>query len=269
MQLYVLKNGDEMGPLELDEVRALLADGRLAPTDQAWHEGAKSWAPLSTIPEAMAEPKAQTATVKVERAAPVKETARPMASASRDLKNLKANTASTAGELSGFMAEMRGSSPREMLGAIAQSNLMRSLLVSIAIIAFLLTAFTGLAFLFAEKKYIKANPKAANTAVFHSLDANGDGKLSADELLKAPSTLMELDKNQDGELTGEELKVDGTLVKAPPRNESNGTLAAKGKPDPAKAMGVSGKKAGQPTGPNLFDNKTGGGDILDDLKKNK
>ncbi len=50
MQLYVGKNGQQLGPFPIEEVNRKLADGSFSGTDLAWYEGAAGWAPLSTIP---------------------------------------------------------------------------------------------------------------------------------------------------------------------------------------------------------------------------
>jgi hypothetical protein len=66
-----------------------------------------------------------------------------MASVKGDFKNLKANSAATAGELRQFLSEMRGQTPKEMLGSIAQSSLVRSVTLSaVAIFALLLAVST-------------------------------------------------------------------------------------------------------------------------------
>jgi hypothetical protein len=49
MQIYVGKNGQQLGPFSLEEVNRKLADGTFAGTDLAWHEGAAGWAPLSGV----------------------------------------------------------------------------------------------------------------------------------------------------------------------------------------------------------------------------
>src|SRR5205085_5178241 len=49
MQIYVGKNGRQLGPFSLEEVNRKLADGTFAGTDLAWYEGAAGWAPLSGV----------------------------------------------------------------------------------------------------------------------------------------------------------------------------------------------------------------------------
>src|ERR1043165_4944327 len=49
MEIYVGKNGQQLGPFSLEEVNRKLADGSFAGTDLAWYEGAAGWAPLSGV----------------------------------------------------------------------------------------------------------------------------------------------------------------------------------------------------------------------------
>jgi hypothetical protein len=53
MQIYVGKNGQQLGPFSLEEVNRKLADGTFAAADLAWYEGAAGWAPLSGVPGVM------------------------------------------------------------------------------------------------------------------------------------------------------------------------------------------------------------------------
>src|SRR5438552_3562749 len=48
--------------------------------------------------------------------------------------------------------------------------------------------------------------------LFHALDTNDDGEISAEEIRKAPESLKSLDRDKDGKLTEEELRPPG----APP-----------------------------------------------------
>jgi len=162
MELYISKNDEKLGPLGIEEVQTLLSDGKLDSSDLAWHGGISNWTPLSDIPEISGQSTGVTLTKSVinvdGKSAPAQT--KPMASLSRDFGNLKRNTSSTAVEVRSFLAEMQGKSPREMLGVIAQSDLVGSLLVSTAIICFLLVAFTGIAFALTDDE---AQPTAAST----------------------------------------------------------------------------------------------------------
>jgi uncharacterized membrane protein len=48
---YYAHGNQQHGPVSLDEIRILLASGRLTPADLAWREGLASWAPIRTISE--------------------------------------------------------------------------------------------------------------------------------------------------------------------------------------------------------------------------
>ncbi len=146
MELYVLKNGETLGPLELAEVRHLLAAGKLLPTDLACLEGAPGWAPLSTLADAPPAHQGRRASKGGGGKTPGEPLATlPLASGfSREVSRLKGNTSVTAGELRAFMGELRGRSPKEMLGAIAQSTLVQGLVVSTAFFLLLFAASAAL-----------------------------------------------------------------------------------------------------------------------------
>ena len=140
MKIHVHHEGKEIGPLDVEEVRALLEEGKLKPDTDAWVEGTADWVPLAEI--TALKPSLGAKGVKSGAGHSVK----PMASVKGDLKNLKANSAVTAGELRQFLSEMRGQTPKEMLGSIAQSSLVRSVAISTACICFLLLALSGIAY---------------------------------------------------------------------------------------------------------------------------
>ncbi|PYI94131.1 MAG: hypothetical protein DME97_04505 [Verrucomicrobia bacterium] len=58
MEIYVGKNGQQLGPFSLEEVNRKLADGTFAASDLAWYEGAAGWAPLSSVAGVVIPPSA-------------------------------------------------------------------------------------------------------------------------------------------------------------------------------------------------------------------
>ena len=66
----------------------------------------------------------------------------PMASPMNDIRKLKQNSQATASEIHEFLAKMRGKSPVEVLGAVANSNLGKSFLqagIGVAVLVLVLT----------------------------------------------------------------------------------------------------------------------------------
>ena len=66
----------------------------------------------------------------------------PMSSPMRDIRNMRRNISATAGEVREFMGKLRGKSPREVLGIIASSSLIRSMVTAAIAVGILLVTFT-------------------------------------------------------------------------------------------------------------------------------
>ena len=62
---------------------------------------------------------------------------KPIASPKRDIKQLAGNSQAVVGELREFLASLKGKSPKEMMGAVAESSLFQSLLVSTVVMVVL------------------------------------------------------------------------------------------------------------------------------------
>ena len=151
MNIFVVINEEQRGPLTASELRGLLGSGQIKPDTPALREGDDEW---STVAKFARLPDRGTAPSDTETDGVV-----PMASVARDVRNLKRNSSATAVELREFMREMRGKSPAEMLGAIAQSTLVRSLIVSTASIMALMLTLTVVPYFMAEEKTDKVSPK--------------------------------------------------------------------------------------------------------------
>jgi hypothetical protein len=56
MNIYLTKNGQQLGPYALPEVRGMVAAGTVHPGDLAWYEGLANWIPLHQVPGFIAAP---------------------------------------------------------------------------------------------------------------------------------------------------------------------------------------------------------------------
>ena len=211
MNIFVVKNGKETGPLTADEVKELISSSNLKPDDPALLEGAAEW---STVADVLRQSVGPGVVVSAEGGGGVQ----PMASVRRDFKNLKRNSSATAGDLREFMREMRGKSPREMLGAIAQSTLVTSTIVSTVAIFILLVVLTVV-------------PYGVN--VWRKIKS---------EAISRVEEAREKEKASKGK---------ANVERATPVSKSK-------EKKPAEVLGVGGEKQGKPKEINPFENKKGG-----------
>ena len=142
MSIYLLKENNEIGPLTTDELQALL-DANCINKDQLvrLEDGTESVA--GTL-EGIRLAKREAPTPALGQAQDV--SVAPMGSLSRDIKGIKRNSTAVADELVHFMGELRGKSPAEMLGAFAQSTLVRSGIAATFILAAILLLATAIPF---------------------------------------------------------------------------------------------------------------------------
>jgi hypothetical protein len=49
MQIYIVKEGNQLGPFDEQQLQDQLGSGAISPTDLAWQEGLSDWQPLSQI----------------------------------------------------------------------------------------------------------------------------------------------------------------------------------------------------------------------------
>ena len=155
--IFVVIDGEQRGPLGSGELRDLLEAGEIQPDTPALCEGDQEW---STVAKLSRLPEEEGAARKVVGAG-----VQPMASLPRDLKNLRGNSSATVDELRDFMRQMRGKSPADMLGAIAQSTLVRSLIVSTVSIVALLFTLTAASYFFTDEQDSKVPEKSVDQKV--------------------------------------------------------------------------------------------------------
>ncbi len=167
--IFVVIDGEQRGPLGSGELRDLLEAGQIQPDTPALCEGDQEW---STVAKLSRLPEEGDAARKVVGAG-----VEPMASLPRDLKNLKGNSSATVDELRDFMKQMRGKSPADMLGAIAQSTLVRSLIVSTVSIVALLFTLTAASYFFSDEQDSKVPEKSAGQKVAESGEKEDSPKI--------------------------------------------------------------------------------------------
>jgi len=56
MEIYITRNGQQIGPYSVHEANRNLSAGKIDPSDLAWHAALSEWVPLSTVPGIMASP---------------------------------------------------------------------------------------------------------------------------------------------------------------------------------------------------------------------
>lgn len=80
----------------------------------------------------------------------------PMSSPANDVRKLKASGAATADELNQWLAKMRGKSPKEVLGLVASSSLVKSFVLATFLAAILI--FTWTAGAWGYENFVKNSP---------------------------------------------------------------------------------------------------------------
>ena len=86
MQIHILRGSEQLGPYSVEEIKASLANGQLAPTDLGWSEGMPEWAPLSTFAELTQGQTGLSIAVEPKKASSSKKPAQPSPSATRPQK---------------------------------------------------------------------------------------------------------------------------------------------------------------------------------------
>ncbi|MDP6060276.1 MAG: hypothetical protein QGH33_15350, partial [Pirellulaceae bacterium] len=101
----------------------------------------------------------------------------PVAGIAKDLRRLKTDGAASAEELRQFIGQLRGRSPHEVMGVVAQSDLLRSIILAAAGCAVLLVALTVIPYAFRDRSSPKASvppSTAPDTAAAEQSADTGD-----------------------------------------------------------------------------------------------
>lgn len=113
-----------------------------------------------------------------------------MASTKADLRELRSNSQASVQEIQAFLRELKGKSPQEMLGAVASNSLVRSLILSTAIVAGALVLFTAIPYFTADKN--PAEPVAENVPTKEKPEPAAVPETPVPEAPAAPDPLSKL-----------------------------------------------------------------------------
>lgn len=102
----------------------------------------------------------------------------PLSSVRQDMRNLSENSGATLAELETFLGQLRGKSPAEMLGVVAQSRLVGSTLLATLLVAGGIALFTVLPFVLNKVKPEVKTPVASATAPAPEATPSGAGEPS-------------------------------------------------------------------------------------------
>jgi hypothetical protein len=105
----------------------------------------------------------------------------------RDLGRLKSDGAATVAELREFLGRMRGRSPQEMLGLVAESGLTRSMFLATFLFLLLLAALTAVPYALKDRSTDASAPVAEEKAVEQQDNAHAVGPETAEELAGPPA----------------------------------------------------------------------------------
>ena len=150
----------------------------------------------------------------------------PISSPGHDARRLKESSAATSAEIREFLAEMRGKSPAEMLGAIANSSLFSSLIQATILIGVLIAVFTIIPF--ALNKIGGGDEggevAAAEEGATEPKAAEGSGEATAEGGTDpAPSTTEAADPDTPPAGTAERLGIGDEIVAPPDVNPLDGS----------------------------------------------
>ena len=200
MSIYILKNGEEIGPLKTSEIQALLDADCINAQQAIRYEDGSNGIIQSLDGIRLSKPNRLTS-IKSE----TNELGNsPMASISRDVKTIKKNTSTVANELNKFLVEIRGKSPNEMLGAFAKSNLVQSGITATIILFCILAITTIIPFVLNKNNTSKPNitiktsvntsppndpKKTITTQISNNLETNKPVKTTSKEQESVAKTL--------------------------------------------------------------------------------
>jgi len=170
-----------------------------------------------------------------------KQQDQPRGMIARDLHRVREDGRASAEELRQFMGELRGRSPQEMLGAVAQSDLVRSTLAAVVLTAILLGALTFGPWAMARDKDADKDANKKDKTVTSTAANPGDAAAKGDQ-----STSAGADADKGSATSGPASTSTGTGKAADATAGKTGKGTRSGKAGLAKTLGIDDVKTGDP-----------------------
>jgi hypothetical protein len=144
-----------------------------------------------------------------------------------DMKRLKSDTASTAEEVREFIANLKGRSPQEVLGAVSESGLVQATVQATFFCMVVLVACTVLPWALKSEEPVVAaeaetEPAAAAAVVETSDDAVADTQ--SETASTGARTSGDSPSSSDAARAAAAMKIDETVVTDPKKNPLDGNL---------------------------------------------
>ena len=139
----------------------------------------------------------------------------------RDLGRLKSDGAATVAELREFLGRMRGRSPQEMLGLVAESGLTRSMFLATFLFLLLLAALTVVPYALRDRSADASAPIADQKAVEEEAAAPAVQPEAAEEPARPPAAAPGVgseDTEMDPERAVDAMGIGETRVADPNEN---------------------------------------------------
>ena len=159
------------------------------------------------------------------------EISKPRAGGMTDgLKNVKQDTAASAAELKAFVQKMRGKSPKEVMGEVAESSLVQGLFVSTISFAVVVAAFTlGPFFLFESSEPKQASAKEPQASSDSGKTAPAENQTQPDPGQQNPTNQVatqnpEVPSGSDVKQATKNLGIDQTKTADPNSNPLENNL---------------------------------------------
>jgi len=145
----------------------------------------------------------------------------PMMSPKGDLKRISKNSQAVVGELREFLATLKGKSPKEMMGSVADSNLAKSMITATCLMAALLVALTAIPYV------MKQNEEQAKASDDGAPPKENEGTSKREAATEKPAASQENEAKSPEQAIADQLEIGETKEADPlsnPLDSSNSDL---------------------------------------------